>query len=366
MEYLFVISGVFSALFSLLILAKKKKSKEHWFLFVLFGLITINSIYVFNFYRSEAFYYVPFFSELNYAIPIMYGTLLWFYSKAMISLDFKMRKQDYFHFAPFICFLLILISPLILDVKLSESKHVGYPFIKLLISPFYLFAVLLLLKNYRQRLKDNFAFDHKMKLMWLSWITLGAIVLWVIAVIGFGYNQFLEGQKNLLYDYYVVSFLALYLFVLAFLAFRYTDIFHTIKSEDVHVKLRDDTSEKHKVENTEVEKEELNALLDIMKSQKPYLDPMLSINKLSEISKLPQYKISKMLNSSLEKNFYDFINGYRIEEVKQKLEAGEADNYSILGIASDCGFNSKASFNRVFKKFTGTTPSAYLKGLSNN
>ena len=100
-----------------------------------------------------------------------------------------------------------------------------------------------------------------------------------------------------------------------------------------------------------------------MKEEKPYLDPLLSINKLAEVTKMPQYKISKLLNNSLNQNFYDFVNGYRIEEIKSRLAKGEAESYSILGIAMDSGFNSKASFNRVFKKTTGVTPSAYLKSL---
>ena len=68
-----------------------------------------------------------------------------------------------------------------------------------------------------------------------------------------------------------------------------------------------------------------------------------------------------MLNTSLNQNFYDFINTYRVSEVKRRLDEGEAENFSILGIAEECGFNSKASFNRVFKKITGTTPTGYMK-----
>lgn len=55
---------------------------------------------------------------------------------------------------------------------------------------------------------------------------------------------------------------------------------------------------------------------------------------------------------------------YLLIGIKQRLDDGEAENFSILGIASDCGFNSKASFNRVFKKITGSTPSAYIKSIS--
>ncbi|MBT8231233.1 MAG: AraC family transcriptional regulator [Saprospiraceae bacterium] len=365
MQYLFVISGVFSALFSLLLISKKKKGIQHWFLGIMFLLITVNCFYVFNLYSQEQFYYVAFFSELNYAIPLLYGTLLWFYSKAVTLEDFRFSKKDYLHFIPFVIFFLILISPLITNINLIKSDHIGFPLIKLVITPCYLFAVLVLLSKYRMRLKDKFSFDHKIKLLWLNWITVGAVVLWLLATVGYLYNHFNINHKTLLSDYYVLSFLALYLFILAFVAFKYTDIFHKKREEETPTKFPDKDEEIELENKTIFKNEDLDNLLDVMNSKKPYLDPLLSINKLSEATHLPQYKISKILNTSLNQNFYDFINTYRVNEVKKRLEEGEADNYSILGIASDCGFNSKASFNRVFKKITGITPTEYLKSLSN-
>ncbi len=364
MEYLFVISGVFSALFFLLLVSKKTRNLEHTLLGTIFLLITVNSIYVFSFHNQEEFYYVKFFSELNYAIPLLYPPLLWLYANAVTNISFKIEGRQLLHFAPFLVFFVILISPLLSSYQLLESKHVGHPLIKLVITPFYLFAVLKLLSNYRKRLLDQFAFDQKIKLFWLTWVTVGAVALWFLALAGYIYNNINQGHKTLLYDIYVLSFLSLYLFVLAFVAFKYTDIFHKKRNEDTPAKLQDEGIEKALEKKIDLDNNDLNSLINVMQEQKPYLDPLLSINKLSEISKLPQYKISKILNTSLNQNFYDFINTYRVNEVKQRLDDGEAENFSILGIASDCGFNSKASFNRVFKKITGSTPSAYIKSIS--
>jgi len=363
MEYLFVISGVFSALFFLLLITKKKRNLEHLLLGTIFLLITVNSVYVFNFHNEEEFYYVKFFSELNYAIPLLYPPLLWLYSNAVTNISFKVEGRQYLHFAPFIVFLLILISPLVSNYKLIESDHVGYPLIKLVITPFYLFAVLKMLSTYRKRLLDQFAFDQKIKLFWLTWVTVGAVALWILALSGYIYNNINQAHKTLLYDFYVLSFLSLYLFVLAFVAFKYTDIFHKKRDEDIPTKLEDEEVVKELEKKVDLDNDDLSSLLNIMDAKKPYLDPLLSINKLSEITRLPQYKISKILNTSLNQNFYDFINTYRVNEVKQRLKDGEAENFSILGIANDCGFNSKASFNRVFKKITGSTPTAYIKSI---
>ena len=72
-------------------------------------------------------------------------------------------------------------------------------------------------------------------------------------------------------------------------------------------------------------------------------------------------ELSEVINVGAEKNFNDFVNHYRVEEVKRKLQQGEGEKYSLLAIALDCGFNSKATFNRVFKKLTGQSPSDYQK-----
>jgi AraC-like DNA-binding protein len=73
--------------------------------------------------------------------------------------------------------------------------------------------------------------------------------------------------------------------------------------------------------------------------------------------------ISKTINQGFKMNFNDFINTYRIEAIKQAFSTGEHKKTTLLGIAFDCGFNSKATFNRAFKKNTGLSPKEYLEKL---
>jgi len=366
MKYLFVICGVFAALLFLLLLRKKDRQNEHLFLAAIFFLITINSFYVFQFYRSDDFFYVPFFSELNYAIPLLYGPLFWLYTKALTTANYKLNFKNCWHFFPFIIFFLILISPLLFGVQLLESDHVGYPFIKLLITPFYLIGVLIILKNYRKDLLNSYSYEQEVNLMWLSWITVGAIALWILALSGYIYNSVTEAHKTLLYDFYVLSFLSIYLFGLTYVAITKTDIFKASDENNTPKKIQAPTIiESLKDSQTaQEESSELSHLKSVMLNKKPYLDPLLSIGKLSTICNIPQYKISKILNTQLNQSFYDFVNGYRVDDVKIRLANGEANDFSILGVAQEAGFNSKASFNRVFKKKEGMTPSEYLKTLN--
>jgi AraC-like DNA-binding protein len=105
----------------------------------------------------------------------------------------------------------------------------------------------------------------------------------------------------------------------------------------------------------------LNQLKQQMLEQKYFLKSDLKLADLSGYSGIPMHHISQVINEKLNKNFFDFINEYRIEEFKNRLTDSKFDNYTILAIGLDSGFNSKAAFNAAFKKITGITPSDFKK-----
>ena len=102
---------------------------------------------------------------------------------------------------------------------------------------------------------------------------------------------------------------------------------------------------------------------EFMESEKPYLDNELSIRKLASMLDMQPHHLSQVINSSFDMNFYTFINNYRIEEVIRLMKDPERKHHTILAIAYDSGFKSKSSFNTIFKKMTGKTPSEYRDKL---
>ena len=102
------------------------------------------------------------------------------------------------------------------------------------------------------------------------------------------------------------------------------------------------------------------ALMAFMQKSRIYLDPDLSLDELASRLKMSRHHLTQLLNDRLRKNFYSFINEYRIGVAIAKLDDPGAD-VNILSLAFDCGFNSRSSFNNYFKKITGYTPSAYRK-----
>ncbi len=106
-------------------------------------------------------------------------------------------------------------------------------------------------------------------------------------------------------------------------------------------------------------KQYLERIEAYMNEKKPYLNGKLTIRQLSDQLGISGNHISQAINENLGVNFFDYVNAFRVEEVKQRINAPEFKHLSILGIAMDAGFNSKSSFNQIFKKSTGFTPSEF-------
>ena len=96
-----------------------------------------------------------------------------------------------------------------------------------------------------------------------------------------------------------------------------------------------------------------------MEQDKLYQEPQLTLQNLADRIALPSYQVSQIINDQLGKNFYELVNGYRVEEAKRLLSDPKSKNYTILSVGFEAGFNSKTTFNTVFKKFTGLTPTDY-------
>ncbi|MCG7499614.1 AraC family transcriptional regulator [Vibrio sp. Of7-15] len=105
-------------------------------------------------------------------------------------------------------------------------------------------------------------------------------------------------------------------------------------------------------------------LITYMKSERPYLDNELTLSDLSEKLGVSSHHLSQLLNQHFQQSFYDFINEYRIEEIKRRLSDPADSNKTILSLALGSGFNSKATFNSVFKRKENMTPSAYRRQFS--
>lgn len=105
----------------------------------------------------------------------------------------------------------------------------------------------------------------------------------------------------------------------------------------------------------------LAQLDQVMQQQRPYLEPELTIDTLAALAGTNRHHLSRVINERLQKNFYDYLNGYRVEAARRQLADPGNDHLKIAAIAYDSGFNALSTFNDVFKKMTGQTPSEFRR-----
>jgi AraC-like DNA-binding protein len=112
------------------------------------------------------------------------------------------------------------------------------------------------------------------------------------------------------------------------------------------------------------DEELVKRLLAYIAEKKPYLDPELTLSSLAKDLNISRSQLSVIINEGTGDNFYDFINKYRVEQVKKLMVDPQMKNFNMLGLALEAGFKSKSTFNLIFKRFTGLTPTEYRKNLS--
>ena len=161
---------------------------------------------------------------------------------------------------------------------------------------------------------------------------------------------------------------AYYLKFIIALATYYLAIAGYLRSKTIEIDFSPNEIEMEETPKDLLETDELESakmkLLELMQTEKPYLDPQLTLKELSKKLGVNTSILSHTINKGFDKNFNDFINEYRIEEVKKMLQGDNSNAETFLSIAFDCGFNSKATFNRAFKKFNGISPKEFQEQLS--
>lgn len=216
--------------------------------------------------------------------------------------------------------------------------------------------------NYQNLISQNFAYEDTISLQWLRFIILGIGIIFlsvtIILLLQYVFNL------NFGFNSDLIGFVLIVLLVtsMGFLGIRQQGIFggKNIKPQDIIIESKPTEYRKSGLKQTEAQAIH-QQLLTIMDNEKLYLEPKLTLGQLAEQVGVSTNNLSQVINQYEEKNFYDFVNSYRIKEFIQRTNNPKNKNLNILAIAFDSGFNSKSSFNQVFKKFTGETPSEFIK-----
>ena len=172
------------------------------------------------------------------------------------------------------------------------------------------------------------------------------------------------------FDPYEISFISLTLltFLFGVFGFHQPSIFGEVVRLDHRAESPVPETDSKKYQRSGLKQKDaaelVNKIRKYMVIEKPYLDRELTIYDLSNQLRISRHTLSEVINEHMGKNFYNLVNEYRVKEVKERMKDIEYKHLTILAIAYDSGFNSKSSFNTIFKEKTGHTPSEYLAALN--
>ncbi|MGD9992760.1 MAG: helix-turn-helix domain-containing protein [Salinivirgaceae bacterium] len=372
MKYIFLIASFNALFFSFLILQKKKALHDKILICWLIYLGFYTGIY--GLFSDKLFTGFHLLSVSFISLLLLHGPFLYLYISALIDNKALFNREKLLHFIPFILFnLFIIISSFFPEISERirldhlESEHKSPLLFNLFLlftvisGPFYFILSIRLFKKLDVNIFNNFSSYENVNLVWLRKLvyTFGGIwtVLMIFTTIHHVFNMF----SWIFCTHGLTLSLSAFIILIGYYGLKQKEIFIQYPNRNTEYV----TEPKTKYAGVFIKEADIEQYVTKLKhhmvTKKPYLDANISLPELATTLDIPSHHLSRVINEQFGTNFFDFINQYRIEEVKTRLSNPEYENLSLLGIAFDCGFNTKSAFNRVFKKMTGFTPSEYRK-----
>ncbi|HEY0741344.1 MAG TPA: AraC family transcriptional regulator [Chryseosolibacter sp.] len=236
----------------------------------------------------------------------------------------------------------------------------------------YVYLASKVLTSYQRSILHLFSETSKINLRWVRWLINGYFILTI--VMGILYLFILRNPDQFWLIIMINTVIVTpYIYAVAYKGSRQPMLWQIRQGMDKGEVLQQmhDAEESEQIISKQVDKTPKNVLsaekrneivdnvLALMSVDKIYLQTELTLQDLGGKLNVPYYQVSQAINEGMQKSFYDLVNGYRVEEAKRLLSDPASSNSKILAIGLDSGFNSKTTFNTVFKKFTGVTPSDY-------
>lgn len=300
---------------------------------------------------------------------LAFAPTIYFYLKAQINRDFRFGGIHYLHYSPYFIYFVINFTVFLQGksaVGTFRSSELSYWLgwlenIAIWASYiYYFYQSLHIYKEYRRWIEMQFSDTETISFVWLRnfiyLIIAGEVFKWCWFIADYIID--LPFEKDWWWHLFTVVIIC-YVGIKGYAQHQPLRLTYSSKSV-----LEEDTKMQNESEpqNDSKDYSALKTKIEnIMVHDKLYLESELSLSDLALKLKTNTSILSAAINSKFGKNFNDFVNEYRVEEFKKQIKLPENQHYTLLAVAFDCGFNSKATFNRAFKKFTGQAPKA-MKG----
>lgn len=321
--------------------------------------------------------YTSFMFYFPFETMLWIGPALYFYFLSLTNVEFRFSRKHFIHLVLPLASLAVVIFKFLADFtfyypfRVAEETQYGTkgPWADLLRTPwaqalgylsffYYLFITLKAYHHYQKYIRENFSATEIIEFRWIRnmiyAVAAGILVFFLFEILG----EIVPGAGSYRFDWYAYFGLGLLVYYISISGFfsNNRNLLH------LHFVPKDpeDPGEEQTSKPVSFDESVMRALVDHMKSSKPYLEPELTLSDLARQLKTNPSVLSKVINEGFGQNFNDHINEFRIHHVMEKLRQGEHKYQTILAIALDAGFNSKATFNRAFRKMTGKSPKEWL------
>lgn len=383
MSSIFVI-GIFLCCFlSVLLFSKAPKRLPDNILGV--WLLCI-ATYLLNYYLHYLGYWekYPHLVGATHPFPLLFAPFVYLYVVTNLRQPQRLYWRDGLHFLPF-AVTYVLMFPFLFGYSAAEKAMIDQadyhsPYQWLFTISFIAFVIVCVaysvatyhkINQYEQIIGEQFAYNEGISLQWLRLLLIGFGIIFSVMIAGYVLQFLLEIELAVNIELIFLGLFVLLIALIGFWGIRYQGIFTAEKTKVLYSSEKreeaEETEEPLKIpeyRKSGLKPEEAKTLhqqlLTLMATEKPYLEPKLSLAQLADsLGVLPNH-LSQIINQYEGKNFYDFVNSYRVDEFIALAKKDTDKNFNLLGLAFEAGFNFKSSFNQVFKKIKGQTPSQFI------
>lgn len=381
-------------IYSILLLVKaiKTENKSNYWLSI---FVFICSLFVFpwmvgfaGWYNTQPYRDLLFYTPFQHLFLI--GPIIYFYTQSLLNPSFRLNKKNALHFLPGIVYIIYITALWIYDKfiygdyyfyknGIDKDFDSWYQYLGFLSMTIYFIFSIRFYNLYKKLLvqvrsdAENLLFDWIKKYLYAF---LGMISLRFLFDISSNFFEVLNSYEGSWWFFLVYSIILYYISITGYSngvisKISFAEKFYNNKST---LLLTNDSSSNEEItiaveykildsqNNPEIEHWKTQ-IENLIQNQRLFQNPELTLTDIAKKLDTNASVISRTINQGFQMNFNDFINNFRIEEIKKAFNEGEHKKTTLLGIAFDCGFNSKATFNRAFKKNTGFSPKEYLENL---
>ena len=323
-------------------------------------------------YTADILFFIPFMQVF------LIGPGVYFYTKSQLNASFRLLKKDYIHFIPAILYMIYSLVVFITDKLILDDYYFyadrrdkdlanWYQATGLTSMAFYLILSLRYYANYKKLLFDKVSYADSILFKWIRNFMIAFLGILILRVLFFIINPEWGNFGSQFWHYIAFSFVFYYIAITghSHVVKQIALDGEKLKTINVFEEELSDIEESNHLNGFEKQYGEWKeGLSELMLDKRLFENPRLALSDVANELGTTTKVVSSAVNSGFNMNFNDFVNHYRIEAIKEKLNNGEHNKSTLLGIALDCGFNSKATFNRAFKKSTSVSPKDFIEKLS--